>query len=302
MKKLIVFSFLLAPLVLTGQNIQPVLSVTDCVLRNQTFTANGNSQVIDNRPNTVSGRQTGGCSSWTVAYTAPSTVSALSITLQGAPDNAGTPGAYTTLGTAVVGSNPSTTTAQASFQVINGFAAWVRVNLASYAGSGTIQVSVWGSLIFQSTAASSATVSLVSVASAQADASTNTPRVLADSLGNAMTNPAYNFVYNGATWDRQPGDTTGTFVTIAGGTVALSGQQAVTASAVALATNVAKQVCVKALASNLINVFVGPSGITTSTGYLLAPGEGICPSLSNTNLLYVIASTTGASVSWLATR
>jgi hypothetical protein len=90
--------------------------------------------------------------------------------------------------------------------------------------------------------------------------------------------------------------------TIAGNATVLSGQQAVTGSAVALATNTTKNACVKALVSNTINVFVGPSGITTSTGYLLAPGESICSPVTNTNLLFVIASTTGASVSWFATN
>ena len=82
----------------------------------------------------------------------------------------------------------------------------------------------------------------------------------------------------------------------------LSGQQAVTGSAVALATNTVKGICVKALAGNTINVYLGPSGITTSTGFELAPGGGVCSPVTNSNLLYVIASTTGASVSWLASN
>lgn len=91
-------------------------------------------------------------------------------------------------------------------------------------------------------------------------------------------------------------------VTIGGNSAVLSGQQSVTSSAVALASNTAKTVCVKALVSNVINVFIGPAGITTSTGFLLAPGEGACMPLTNTNLVAVIASTTGASVSWIATN
>lgn len=90
--------------------------------------------------------------------------------------------------------------------------------------------------------------------------------------------------------------------TISGNGTVLSGQQAVTGSAVALATNTTKSACVKALVSNTINVFVGPSGITTATGFLLAPGESFCAPVTNTNLFFVIASTTGASVSWIATN
>jgi hypothetical protein len=74
-------------------------------------------------------------------------------------------------------------------------------------------------------------------------------------------------------------------------------QQAVTASAVALSTNSSHSFCVTALPANTINVYVGPSGVTTSTGLPLQPGQTACWALSNTNLVYVIASTTGASVS-----
>lgn len=89
-------------------------------------------------------------------------------------------------------------------------------------------------------------------------------------------------------------------VTQGGNSAFLAGQQAVTASAVALATNTAKGVCVKALVANTINVYVGPTGVAITTGDELAPGDGRCYPLDNTNRVFVIASTTGASVSWSA--
>lgn len=91
-------------------------------------------------------------------------------------------------------------------------------------------------------------------------------------------------------------------VIIVGADHLYSGQQAVTGSAVALATQASKFVCVSASVGNTINVYVGPSGITTSTGFELAPGGGYCAYLSNVNLFYVIASTTGAKVTWAATN
>jgi hypothetical protein len=91
-------------------------------------------------------------------------------------------------------------------------------------------------------------------------------------------------------------------VSAAGNGTVYSGQQSVTATASALASNSAKNVCVKALAENAINVYVGPSGVTSSTGMELAPDESICMPVSNTNLIYVVASSTGASVSWAATN
>ena len=80
----------------------------------------------------------------------------------------------------------------------------------------------------------------------------------------------------------------------------LAGQQAVTASAVALPSNTTKEVCLKALVGNALNVYVGPSGVTTSTGIELAPGDGFCTRVTNTNALFVVASSTGSSVSYAA--
>jgi hypothetical protein len=94
----------------------------------------------------------------------------------------------------------------------------------------------------------------------------------------------------------------GNSVVAAGNGTVLSNQQAVTASAVALATNTCKRACVKALNGNTINIFVGPSGVTTGTGMELGPGQAVCMPVTNTNLLFVIASATGASVSWIATN
>lgn len=82
----------------------------------------------------------------------------------------------------------------------------------------------------------------------------------------------------------------------------LSNQQAVTGTAAALASNSCRKALVKALAANAINVYVGPTGVTTATGFELAPGESVSLDVSNTNLIFVIASTTGASVCWVATN
>jgi len=81
-------------------------------------------------------------------------------------------------------------------------------------------------------------------------------------------------------------------------TAILSGQVAVTATAQALPSNTTQSVCVKALEANSIKVYVGPSGVTTSNGMELSAGDGWCTSVSNSNAIYVIASTTGASIAW----
>lgn len=82
------------------------------------------------------------------------------------------------------------------------------------------------------------------------------------------------------------------------GTLA-TGQQAVTATAAALTGPGAGTICIKALAGNSINIYLGGAGVTDATGMELAAGNAYCAPTSHANNFYVIASTTGASVSWI---
>lgn len=92
---------------------------------------------------------------------------------------------------------------------------------------------------------------------------------------------------------------TNTIATSVGGVgTFFNGQQAVTTTATALPSNNAKQVCVKALTGNSLTVFIGSSGVTTSTGMELAPGDSQCLGLNNSNLVFVVASSTGSSVAF----
>jgi len=88
--------------------------------------------------------------------------------------------------------------------------------------------------------------------------------------------------------------------TVTGNATMLSGQQAVTNAAVALATNTVKNICVKALSTNTASVFIGPSGVTTATGFELAADDSYCGPVTNTNLIFVIAAAGGSTVSWFA--
>ena len=82
-------------------------------------------------------------------------------------------------------------------------------------------------------------------------------------------------------------------------TTLFSGQQAVTGSAATLASQpLSKGMCITALSTNSISVYIGPSGVTTSTGIELPAKASYCLAVSNANAVYVIASTTGASVTW----
>jgi hypothetical protein len=89
-------------------------------------------------------------------------------------------------------------------------------------------------------------------------------------------------------------------VTPAGLTSLTTGQLAVTASVQQLPTNSAKLVCLKVLDGGTQNVKFGPTGVATTTGQELVPGEGACRPADNTNRIFVIAGGTGSTVAWEA--
>ena len=70
-----------------------------------------------------------------------------------------------------------------------------------------------------------------------------------------------------------------------------SARQTCATSAAALPTlALVNGVAVKALAANVTTVYVGGPGVTTSTGYPLAPGEAISYGASNQNGVYLVCS------------
>jgi hypothetical protein len=80
----------------------------------------------------------------------------------------------------------------------------------------------------------------------------------------------------------------------------LSGQQAVTNSATALATTtLAHGLCVQALSTNAHSVFIGPTGVTTSTGLELPAKSSTCLSVSNANAVFVVDASGGDTVTWV---
>lgn len=86
----------------------------------------------------------------------------------------------------------------------------------------------------------------------------------------------------------------------AGFTTLSTGQQAVTSSAVVLPTVTARFVCIRVLSAGSQTVYFGPSGVTTSTGMELLPGDGWCGSLDNVNRIFVIASSSGSTIAYEA--
>jgi hypothetical protein len=79
-----------------------------------------------------------------------------------------------------------------------------------------------------------------------------------------------------------------------------AGQRSVTGTATVLPSNVTKSgVTIKALAANTIPIYVGPVGVTVGSGYELSPGEAVFLEVDNTNIVAVVASTTGATACYL---
>lgn len=77
-------------------------------------------------------------------------------------------------------------------------------------------------------------------------------------------------------------------------------QVTMTGSAIQLAPNTLSQgITIEALSTNSLSVYVGASGVTTSTGIEIPAGAAMSFPASNSNLLYVIG-TTSDKISWIA--
>ena len=142
---------------------------------------------------------------------------------------------------------------------------------------------------------------------------TDNRRIITDSSGRQVVvggaasgsvpagNPVPTAGFDGTDVRSLRTDTAGELI-IAAQTQFVATQLAVTASATSLASTNSKSVCVHALIGNTINVYAGPSAVTTATGMEIPPGQGYCWNVSNPALIFVIASTTGASVSYTYTN
>lgn len=86
--------------------------------------------------------------------------------------------------------------------------------------------------------------------------------------------------------------------TVTAFTTIATGQQAVTGTAAVLPTVSASRVCIKVLTGGTQIVYFGITGVSTSTGQELSPGDAWCGALSNVNKLFVIAATTGSTVAY----
>ncbi len=341
MKKLSVLTLILS-LPLIAQQKQPVSSMQeDCsVIFSLTVASSGTAAAV-NSPGTtpvIDNRQAG-CIDWIVTYATTTTVTGISLLFQTATDVGGVPTTWSSYpGTLNSGSNPNTvvTSGGAVTDATGAKYPFLRMNLTSLTGTGTVSGKLYGwkrrptvvsvtsgggcpgsiatpCVVVGPTAVGSPPATSPVLTAGQDG--TNIRTIKTDTTGHpqvvgptaAGIAPTFAPVLvggqDGGNIQILKTDTAGNLqVAVIGNAAVLSGQQAVTGSAVALATHAAKNICVKALIANSLNVYVGPTGVTTATGMELAPGDSLCVPVSNSNLLFVIASTTGASVSWASTN
>lgn len=131
------------------------LMAQNCTVRN-TFVITG-TQTYDNR--------TPQCTNFTFSYFV-SGFSAISIEVDGAPDSGGIPGLWTAL-TPATGSNPSTTlTGVSSYS--GAVFPWVRINVTSVTGPGTVSFQLLGNATASSSGTISGSVTVTNFPSVQA--------------------------------------------------------------------------------------------------------------------------------------
>ncbi len=213
-----------------AQPVQNVNASPDCQIF-FSFTAVGVSVTYDNR--------TRGCDYWVLSYSTFTFAGPLSLSLQHAPNAAGSvPGAWTDYGGAAVvaGINPNTSTTGAETQM-TGYFPWLRVNLtATGAGAGllvgtaygwrtgpSVPVSILGTPSFNLAQYGGVAVGAANAlhvrpgtgalfnlgtVTAGADGVANANAVTPAAGTGGLT--AWANVFNGTAWDRQRGSTAGT--------------------------------------------------------------------------------------------
>jgi hypothetical protein len=82
-----------------------------------------------------------------------------------------------------------------------------------------------------------------------------------------------------------------------GQTTAASTATQLTASSIPMTNGI----LVQGLSTNKASVFVGGSGVTTTTGFELQAGQAVPLAPANANLIYVISTNNTDSVCWNAT-
>lgn len=117
--------------------------------------------------------------------------------------------------------------------------------------------------------------------------------------GNGLLTQAYSNVFNGTTWDRARGDTTGAYVVQKGTATVANGQISVatTNTQIVAARTGRGRVTITNLGTT--DVFIGVTGVTTTNGQLLAGTKGASITLHTSAAIFGIVGTGTQSVSYI---
>lgn len=270
----------------------------DCQVAANVALSTGNGSVPVSPPALTSYYDNRGndCVLWAVSYRADAGLSGYTVVFQSAPGSivpstfvsfaGNTVAASSSFGTASSGSalyssvSSSGTTVDISF---------IRVHSSGASGSGNLHVTIQGWR-----------TNWLSATGGGSSSGCSSPCVVIgpDAPGAAPTkDPVQLSGFDGTDVQRIKTDTSGNLTNVELGTGTFNAlQQAVTASAVALPSNAAHEVCVWASVENTADFYVGNSSVTATgatTGGEIPPGMGNCWKLNNSNLIYVIAAGTG---------
>ena len=262
----------------------------------------GGNGIVPTIPTAYIDNRAFGCQTWTVQYEAAAGLTGYTVAFQSATgtDTPSTFGAYA--GTTIA-SSASFGTAQygvATFTSLSSTAGssvdtpWIRVLVSGASGTGNLRVLVYG---YKTGYTGGTGGGGGGGGGGSTSCLVGTP-CFVEGLGSPGTAVGGLVgVQGGNQFDVPIPVVIGSFST----STFTSGQQAVTGTAANLGTAAARSVCVHALITNAINVYAGATGVTTSTGMEMPPGSAYCWTVNNTSLIYVVASTTGASISFTVT-
>ena len=284
-----------------GHRLRETSTGPDCAPVAFQLTGNGSTAVVaggtgDNR-NTQ-------CETWTVAYEATGltgyTVAFQSSVGSNTPTSFGsytgnTVNSSASFGTAALGLATYCNLGSCSMGGTTVNTPWIRVTVSGASGTGLIRGVFYG----YRTGATGGTGGGGGGGGGGSGCPNPCPVEGVDAAGAAPTVPSVGAAgFDGTDVRRIKTDTAGDIINspLPRG-ASLSGQQSVTGTAVNLgAHTVGGGFCVVADIGNTITIYVGPTGTTTSTGFPLVAGQAACNNLGNTNELFVVASTTGATI------
>jgi len=119
----------------------------------------------------------------------------------------------------------------------------------------------------------------------------------------ASTNGMYvvgqGLVFNGATWDRMRGDTTGQYVVAKGTATLTSGQVSVGTTATQIVAAQAGRGRLTITVDAAVKCYIGPSGVTTTTGYPLQATAGATHTMNTAAPVFMVCGQAATPIGYI---